>query len=235
MRNALRMSALSRAGTIFVMTHDSIAVGEDGPTHQPIETVTSLRMIPDLMVIRPADGNETAGAYKVAMERSKNESMPTVLCLSRQALPNLCDNRDKVEKGAYTVIEEADAELILIGTGSELTLCVEAAAKMSQKVRVVSMPSWELFDMQSAEYKESVLPKAVPKMSVEAGVTMGWGTYSDAQVGINCFGASAPGGVCMDKFGFSVENIVACGERCLEGERGPLSDGKQAVMVKLGS
>merc|ERR1712232_949683 len=128
MRNAIRVAALAEAGTIFVTTHDSIAVGEDGPPHQPIETVPSLRMIPDLTVIRPADGNETSGAYKVAVEKSKLESMPTFLALTRQAVPNLPNSSiENVEKGAYVVIEEADPELILIGTGSEVGLCVEAA------------------------------------------------------------------------------------------------------------
>jgi len=228
MRNSLRMAALSQAGSVFVMTHDSIAVGEDGPTHQPIETVTSIRMIPGMTVIRPADGNETAGAYKVAMEKSKYESMPTLLALSRQALPNLGGKLEDVAYGAYTLVDVADPELILIGTGSETHLCVEAAKAMSQKVKVVSMPSWELFQAQSQEYKEKTLPKDVPKLSVEAGVTLGWDTFSDAQVGIDRFGASAPGGTCLEKFGFSVGNVVACAERCLKGERGVLSDGSGA-------
>eukprot|EP00929_Paragymnodinium_shiwhaense_P036646 TRINITY_DN1960_c0_g2_i2.p2 TRINITY_DN1960_c0_g2~~TRINITY_DN1960_c0_g2_i2.p2 ORF type:complete len:302 (+),score=83.97 TRINITY_DN1960_c0_g2_i2:52-906(+) len=225
MRNSLRMAALSKAGTIFVMTHDSIAVGEDGPTHQPIETVTSIRMIPGMTVIRPADGNETAGAYKIAMERSKYEHMPTLMALSRQALPQLGGTKEDVALGAYSVVEEANPEIILIGTGSEVSICVEAAEKMSQRVRVVSMPSWELYRGQSAEYKEKLLPKNVPKLSVEAGVTMGWSEFSDAQIGIDRFGASAPGGVCLEKFGFSAANVLACAERCLKGERGILSDG----------
>merc|ERR1719464_2357381 len=168
MRNAIRLSALAQCGTIFVTTHDSIAVGEDGPTHQPIETVPSLRIIPDLTVIRPADGNETSGAYKVAFEKSKVESMPTFLALTRQAVPNLPNSSiENVEKGAYAVIEEAEPELILIGTGSEVSLCVDAAKELHRKVRVVSMPSWELFRAQPSSYKEKLLPKDVPKMSVE--------------------------------------------------------------------
>merc|ERR1712061_774758 len=230
MRNAIRMAALAQAGTIFVTTHDSIAVGEDGPTHQPIETVPSLRMIPDLTVIRPADGNETAGAYKVAVEKSKLKSMPTFLALTRQALPNLPNSSiENVEKGAYAVVECEDPELILIGTGSEVSLCVDAAKEMSgKKVRVVSMPSWELFRAQPASYKDALLPKGVPTMSVEAAVTMGWEEWANAFVGINVFGASAPGGTCMDKFGFNVPNIVSCAEKCLAGEKGALSDGTQA-------
>merc|ERR1712190_642748 len=146
MRNAIRVAALAEAGTIFVTTHDSIAVGEDGPTHQPIETVPSLRMIPDLTVIRPADGNETAGAYKYAVERSKLESRPTFMALTRQAVPNLPNSSiENTAKGAYAVIDCEDPEMVLIGTGSEVGLCVDAAKEMGdKKVRVVSMPCWEL-------------------------------------------------------------------------------------------
>jgi len=228
MRNAIRLSALAQCGTVFVTTHDSIAVGEDGPTHQPIETVPSLRMIPDLTVIRPADCNETSGAYAVAVEKSKLESMPTFLALTRQALPNLNNSSiENVKKGAYEVTDCADPEVILIGTGSEVGLCVDAAKEMGEKVRVVSMPCWELFREQPQEYKDALLPKNVPKLSVEAAVTMGWGEWADAFVGINCFGASAPGGTCMDKFGFNVPNVVACAEKCKGGATGVLSDGSQ--------
>merc|ERR1711972_75287 len=199
MRHAIRMAALAQCGTIFVTTHDSIALGEDGPTHQPIETVPSLRMIPDLFVMRPADCNETSGAYKVSVERSKLESMPTFMALTRQALPNLPNSSiENVMKGVYAVVECEDPELILVATGSEVHLCVDAAKEMQQKVRV------------------------------EAAVTMGWGEWADAFVGINVFGASAPGGTCLDRFGFNVPNIISCAERCLKGERGALSDGSQA-------
>merc|ERR1719183_1718968 len=229
MRNAIRISALAQCGTIFVTPHDSISVGEDGPTHQPIETVPSLRMIPDLYVMRPADCNETSGAYKISVERSKLESMPTFMAFTRQALPNLPNSSiENVMKGAYAVIECADPELILVATGSEVHLCVDAAKEMQRKVRVVSMPCWELFRSQPESYKEALLPKSVPKMSVEAAVTMGWGEWADSFVGINVFGASAPGGTCLDRFGFSVPNVVSCAGRCLNGERGVLSDGTQA-------
>merc|ERR1719356_1626950 len=230
MRNAIRLAALAQCGTIFVTTHDSIAVGEDGPTHQPIETVPSLRMIPDLTVIRPADCNETSGAYKVAFELSKYKSMPTFMALTRQAVPNLPNSSiENTKKGAYAVIECADPDIILIGTGSEVGVCVDAAKEMSgKKVRVVSMPCWELFREQPASYKEDLLPKNIPKMSVEAAVTMGWQEWADAMVGVNVFGASAPGGTCLDKFGFNAANVVSCAERCLAGERGVLSDGSQA-------
>merc|ERR1712061_886726 len=192
MRHAIRMAALAQCGTIFVTTHDSIALGEDGPTHQPIET------------------------------------MPTFMAFTRQALPNLPNSSiENVMKGAYAVVECEDPELILIATGSEVHLCVDAAKEMRQKVRVVSMPCWELFRAQPESYKEALLPKSVPKMSVEAAVTMGWGEWADAFVGINVFGASAPGGTCLDKFGFNVSNVVSCAEKCMKGEAGVLSDGSQ--------
>jgi len=226
MRNAIRLSSLAQCGTIFVTTHDSIAVGEDGPTHQPIETIPSIRMIPGMAVIRPADGNETSGAYAAAVERSKLESMPTFLALTRQAVPNLPNSSiENVKKGAYAVIECDAPELILIGTGSEVGLCVDAAKELGGKVRVVSMPCWEFFQEQPAAYRDALLPQNVPKMSVEAAVTMGWGEFADAFVGINCFGASAPGGTCLDKFGFNVSNVVACAKKCIAGETGVLSDG----------
>ncbi|TVQ41851.1 MAG: transketolase [Gloeocapsa sp. DLM2.Bin57] len=214
MRNAIRVSALSEAGVIWVMTHDSIALGEDGPTHQPVEHIASLRLIPNLVVIRPADGNETSGAYKVAVE---NRHGPTLLAFSRQNLPNLAGSSiENTALGAYILEDcEGTPELILIGTGGETYLCVEAAAILAQegvKVRVVSMPSWELFEQQDAAYKESVLPKAVSKkLSVEAGSTMGWSRYvgsEGASIGIDTFGASAPGEVVLEKFGFTVDNIV---------------------------
>jgi transketolase len=226
MRHAIRMSAMSQAGTIFVMTHDSIALGEDGPTHQPVETIPSLRLIPDLVVMRPADGNETAGAYKIAVERSKLDSLPTLLCLSRQALPNLEKSSvDNVAKGAYPVLECDDPELILVATGSEVSLCMDAAKEMSDtKVRVVSMPSVEVFREQPKSYREELLPKEVPKLSVECAVTTGWAEWTNAHIGVNTFGASAPGGTCMDKFGFNVPNVVRCARRCLAGETGVLSE-----------
>jgi len=229
MRNAIRLSALAQCGTIFVTTHDSIAVGEDGPTHQPIETVPSIRMIPDMVVMRPADANETSGAYKVAVERSKKDSMPTMMALTRQALPNIPNSSiENVEKGAYEVTDVEKPDVILIGTGSEVSVCLDAAKEIDgKKVRVVSMPSWELFRAQSAEYKEKILPKDVPKLSVEAAVTMGWGEWADGFVGINCFGASAPGGTCLNNFGFNAANVASCAERLLKGETGVLSDGSQ--------
>ena len=215
MRAAIRLSALSQAGVIYVMTHDSIGLGEDGPTHQPVETIASLRAIPNLIVIRPADGTETSGAYKVAVEHRK---APTLMAFSRQNLPNLPGaSIEGVAKGAYPVDDcDGTPDLILIGTGSEVSLCVEAAKELratGTKVRVVSMPSWELFDAQDEAYRESVLPKAVTKrLAVEAGITMGWCRYVGGEgdvIGVDRFGASAPGGLVMEKFGFTVENVVS--------------------------
>lgn len=217
MRNPIRLSALSHAGVIWVMTHDSVALGEDGPTHQPVEIIAALRAIPQLTVLRPADGTETSGAYKVAIENAK-ANRPTLMAFSRQNLPNLAGSSiEGVSKGAYSVIDcEGTPELILIGTGSEVGLCVDVAAKLAaegRKVRVVSMPSWELFEAQDAAYKESVLPKAVTKrLVVEAGISMGWCKYMGAEgdiVALDRFGASAPGGTCMEKFGFTVDNVLA--------------------------
>ncbi|MBF2055643.1 MAG: transketolase [Cyanobacterium sp. T60_A2020_053] len=223
MRNSIRLSALSEAQVIWVMTHDSIALGEDGPTHQPVEQVMSLRLIPDLMVFRPADGNETSGAYKVAIETKKKSS---VMALTRQGLPNLAGSSiDAVAKGGYVLscgFAPDELDLILIGTGSEVNLCVEAAEKLKaegKKVRVVSMPCLDLFDLQSDEYKESVLPKAITKrVSVEAGVTWGWEKYVGSEgktIGVDTFGASAPGGVIMEQFGFTVDNVVATAKSIL--------------------
>jgi transketolase len=223
MRAAIRLSALSEAGAIWVMTHDSIGQGEDGPTHQPVETLASLRAIPNLTVIRPADGNESSGAYVVAIEKS-NQNAPSLLAFSRQNLPNLAGTSiEGVKKGGYTIVDcQGTPDIILIGTGSELSLCVGAAEKLTgegKKVRVVSMPSTDLFDAQDAAYKESILPKAVTKrVSVEASVSYGWHKYVGMEggtVSIDRFGASAPGGVCLEKFGFSVDNVVATAKKVL--------------------
>ncbi|VEP11744.1 transketolase 1, thiamin-binding [Hyella patelloides LEGE 07179] len=223
MRNAIRLSALAEARVIWVMTHDSIAVGEDGPTHQPVEHVASLRMIPQLQVFRPADGNETSAAYKVAVESKKH---PTLIALSRQNLPQLEGSSiEKAEKGGYVLscgFAPEELDLIFIGTGSELELCVKAADILKaegKKVRVVSLPCWELFEAQSEEYKESVLPSVAKKrLSVEAGTTFGWQRYTGdngASVGIDTFGASAPGDVALDKFGFNVDNVVATAKKVI--------------------
>ncbi|MBD1929592.1 transketolase [Trichocoleus sp. FACHB-90] len=217
MRAAIRISALSHAGAIWVMTHDSIQLGEDGPTHQPVETIASLRVIPQLTVIRPADGNETSGSYKVAIEAA-NQNRPTLLALSRLAQPNLPGtSMEGVAKGAY-ILSDSDGtpDIILMGTGSELQLCAGAADKLrgeGKKVRVVSIPSWELFDAQDAAYRESVLPKGVTKrLAVEAASSFGWCRYigsEGAMISVDRFGVSAPGPVALEKFGFTVDNVVA--------------------------
>ena len=215
MRAAIRLSALSQAGVIYVMTHDSVGLGEDGPTHQPVETIASLRAIPNLTVIRPADGTETSGAYKVAVSSRK---APTLMAFSRQNLPQIAGTSvEGVTKGAYIISDsKGTPELILIGTGSELQLCVEAAAALTaegKQVRVVSMPSWECFEAQDATYQESVLPKAVTKrLAIEAGISMGWCRYVGSEgdvISVERFGASAPGKTVMQEFGFTMDNVLA--------------------------
>jgi transketolase len=215
MLGAMRLSALSELGCIYVLTHDSIGLGEDGPTHQPVETLANLRAIPNLLVIRPGDGNETMGAYQVAVT---NRRRPTALALSRQAMPNQAgSSAGSVARGAYVLEDcEGTPELILIGTGSELDLCVKAAAQLrgeGRRVRVVSMPCVELFEEQDAAYRESVLPAAVRRrLVVEASASFGWHKYAGfdgAIVSVDRFGASAPGPVCLDKFGFTVDNVVS--------------------------
>jgi transketolase len=215
MVGAMRLSALSELGVIYVLTHDSIGLGEDGPTHQPIETLASLRALPNLLVIRPGDGNETSGAYQVAIN---NRKRPTVLFLSRQAMANQANSTAAaVAKGGY-VLEDSTGtpELILIGSGTELELCTKAAAELraaGKNVRVVSMPCVELFEEQDAAYRESVLPASVRKrLVVEASSSYGWHKYSGFDgdtVSIDRYGASAPGPLLMEKFGFTVANVVA--------------------------
>ncbi|WP_269621947.1 transketolase [Prochlorococcus marinus] len=214
MRGSMRLSALSELGVIYVLTHDSIGVGEDGPTHQPIETIPSLRAIPNMLVFRPGDGNETSGSYKVAIE---NRKRPSSLCLSRQGMPNQANSSsEKVALGGY-ILEDCEGlpDLIFIGTGTELNLCVEAAKELTgkgKKIRVVSMPCVELFEEQSNSYKEEVLPSNVRKrIVVEAAQAFGWHKYiglDGDSVTMHSFGASAPGGTCMNKFGFTVENVL---------------------------
>lgn len=217
MRPAVRMAALMGLRSIFVFTHDSIAVGEDGPTHQPVEHAMSLRVIPNLCVIRPADALETAMAWQTAC---LNQHKPTALLLSRQKLPVLHKYaaviHNNAGKGAYVLdAGQGEAKAVIIATGSEVHLALEAQAKLAEEgicVSVVSMPSWDMFEMQSEEYKKSVLPEGLPKVAVEAGVTLGWSRYTGSEdnvVGINKFGASAPGGTVMKEYGFTAENVAA--------------------------
>ena len=210
MRPAVRLAALSRARVVYSFTHDSVGVGEDGPTHQPVEHVMSLRLIPGLRVIRPADANETAQAWRLALGADR----PIALILSRQNLPVLAGTSiaGQLERGAYT-LRDADRtpSLVLVGTGSEVAVCADAATELNAAgvpTRVVSMPSWDLFAEQPDAYRRAVLPPGVPALAVEAGVTMGWERYADAAVGIDRFGASAPGGEALKRLGISVGNVV---------------------------
>ena len=217
MRPAIRMAALMEIQSLFVFTHDSIAVGEDGPTHQPIEQVMSLRLIPNSVVWRPADALETAAAWKYAIE---HKTGPVTLCLSRQNLPVLHEQAEAVHEGAlkggYVLNPAKDmAKAVIIATGSEIKIALEAQKILAEEdidVAVVSMPSMEVFEEQSAEYKESVLPKYVPTFAVEAGVTLGWTRYTkreDRVLGIDTFGASAPGGVVAEHYGMTGVNVAA--------------------------
>lgn len=218
LRPAIRLAALQKVPVTYVLTHDSVAVGEDGPTHEPIEQLASVRCIPNVHVIRPADGNETVAAWKIAMTSTET---PTILVLSRQNLPvlegTLEHASDSVQKGAYVLSPQKGEQPagILIATGSEVNLAVEAQAKLAEEgidVSVVSMPSFDLFEKQSAEYKESVLPKAVTKrVAIEAAASFGWERYVGTEgktITIDHFGASAPGGLVLEKFGFTPENVV---------------------------
>jgi transketolase len=219
MRPSIRLAALSRAHVIYVWTHDSIALGEDGPTHQPVEQLASLRAMPNLLVLRPADANETVEAWRIAMQHTGG---PVGLVLTRQKIPVL--DRTTLApaagtaRGAYVLIDAAEGlpELILIATGSEVSLALDAHRQLAGegiRARVVSMPSWELFEAQSAEYRETVLPPAVhARVSVEAGSPFGWERYvgpAGAIIGVDRFGASAPGPEVMARYGFTVEHIVA--------------------------
>jgi len=216
MRPALRLAALMQTRVVFIFTHDSIGLGEDGPTHQPVEHLMSLRGIPGLTVIRPADANETAAAWRLAMERDG----PVVLVFSRQGLPVLdperFPTRGGVSKGGYVLADAGDGppDVVLIGTGSEVHLALSARQQLTDEgieARVVSLPSWEVWEEQSQEYRDEVLPVGTPRVAVEAGVTRGWRELvgdSGAVIGIDRFGASGPGEVVYADLGFSVDRIV---------------------------
>ena len=213
MKPALRLAAIQNLHEIFVFTHDSIFVGEDGPTHQPIEQLAMFRAIPGMTVIRPAESYETAHAWAAALQADG----PVILCLTRQNVPNLPADivpQIALSKGAYVISSDADFELILIGTGSELSCAMGAAVLLRQngkKVRVVSMPSWELFEKQDAEYRESVLPTSCcRRAAVEAGCSFGWERYVGRQgliLGIDHFGASGPYQILAKKYGFTAESV----------------------------
>ena len=218
MRPPVRLAAMMGLPVVFVWTHDSVWVGQDGPTHQPVEHIAALRTIPNLVVLRPADANETVAAWRVALERRDG---PTALLLSRQKLPVLFETMqnpfEKVSRGGYILVESSGvSNALIVASGSEVHAALEARELLAEKgigVRIVSMPSWELFDAQPAEYRDSVLPPPVKaRLAIEAGITMGWEKYvgpTGDVVGLDRFGASAPYQVLMEKFGFTAEAVAA--------------------------
>lgn len=214
---SIRLSALSRFGVLFVMTHDSIGLGEDGPTHQPVEMLETLRSTPNLNVFRPADTNETAGAYQVALESS---TTPTVICCSRSTLPALeKSSKEMACKGAYVAQDVDSPALILIGTGSEVHVCVKAAEKLTASgipTRVVSMPCQEVFLSQPDSYQRAVLPGTIPTLSVEASAAHGWHRFSHASVSMHEFGRSGKGDAVFALFGFTPEAVAEKGTELVE-------------------
>jgi transketolase len=223
MRPAIRLSALMRLPVIWVFTHDSVAVGEDGPTHQPIEHFAALRAIPGLTVIRPADANETVAAWRVAIEQV---SGPVCLLLTRQDVPVRSPQlvSDGVARGGYVLRDppEGLVEVVLIATGSEVSIALPASELLAAEAvgaRVVSMPSWELFDAQDHDYRASVLPPGVPAVSLEAGVSQGWSRFADASIAVDRFGASAPGGEVLRRLGITAERLAAAAREALDSSR----------------
>mgnify|MGYP000274084723 CR=1 FL=1 len=211
MKPAIRIAAISHIPSVFVFTHDSVGLGEDGPTHQPIEHLAALRAVPHLTLIRPADANEVAQAWKVALSK-RNQAV--ALALTRQNVPTLEGTENgALEKGAYVLKDFGTPEIILMASGSEVSLIMDAAKQLHAEgrgVRVVSFPSWDLFDAQDEAYRESVLPKSITaRLAVEAGATLGWERYASSVLGIDHYGASAPYKVIFERFGFTVENVVA--------------------------
>lgn len=226
LRPSIRLAALQKLPVTYVFTHDSIAVGEDGPTHEPVEQLTALRSIPGLTVIRPSDANETASAWAYALQ---NTAGPVALILSRQNLPVFEEtkaNLENLSKGAYVLTEtNENPDLIFIATGSEVSLAVAAKAELEKEevsVRVVAMPSWELFDHQTASYKESVLPSTVTKrVSIEMGISLGWERYvgpKGKMMSIETFGASGTGAAVMELFGFTIDNVVQTAKDLLNAQ-----------------
>jgi transketolase len=211
MRPAVRLAAIMHRPVVYVYTHDSVWLGEDGPTHQPIEHLMAMRAMPNLWVVRPADANETVAAWKLALARRDG---PTALCLTRQNLPVMANTGPGLERGAYVLADEPQLHVVLIATGSEVALALQAKDVLGQegiRARVVSMPCTALFDRQDETYRSSVLPRGVPRVSIEAGTTFGWERWVDGgvSIGIDRFGASAPGAVVADKLGLNVPNVVA--------------------------
>ncbi len=219
MRGAVRLAALSQAHVIYSWTHDSVGLGEDGPTHQPIEQLAAMRAMPQLRTIRPADANEAAHALRLAIESTG----PTALILSRQSIPILhgtAEAFEGVSRGAYVLHDPsgADPQVILIGTGSEVYPCLVAADQLESEgipARVVSFPSWELFEIQPEAYRASIFTPGIPRLAVEAGTSFGWDRYAEASVSIDHFGASAPGSKVLAEFGFTGENVAAAARALL--------------------
>jgi len=208
---AVRLSALSEIQQLYIMTHDSIGLGEDGPTHQPVEALALCRATPNILTFRPADGNETVGSYIGALEHKHG---PSVFALSRQDLPHLDgSSSEKTLQGGYIIKDAKDPGAILLATGSEVHVAIKAADLLQEKhglaVKVVSMPSPELFDKQTSSYRRSVINPGVPTISVEALATYGWTKYSHFQIGLTTFGASAPLEAVMDHFGFTPEKVAS--------------------------
>lgn len=219
MRGSVRLAALSQAKVIYSWTHDSVGLGEDGPTHQPIEQLAAMRAMPRLRVIRPADANETAHAFRVAVDGEG----PTALILTRQTIPVLegtVDRAADMARGAYVLVEgDDDPDVVLVGTGSEVSVCVEAAKVLDRQgvvARVVSMPSWDLFQLQPDDYQDAVLGWGAPVLSVEAGASFGWARWADDSVAIDHFGASAPGAEVLAEFGFTPDNVADRARRLLD-------------------
>jgi transketolase len=211
MKPSVRLAALMQIGTIFVYTHDSIGLGEDGPTHQPIEHLAGLRAIPNLHVFRPADGNETAAAWESALARTEG---PTAIVLTRQSVRQMSPRDDSALKGAYVLRDTDSPKVVLIGTGSEVEICMDAADLLESdgiSARVVSMPCWEAFERQDPGYRDSVLPLNIPRISVEAAATLGWERWvgsAGKAVGLDHFGASAPYQEIYEHFGMTSERVA---------------------------
>jgi transketolase len=240
---AVRIAAIMKSHSIFVFTHDSIGLGEDGPTHQPIEQLMMLRATPNLIDLRPADANETAAVWKVALETKA----PSFLALSRQDLPVLDAAKHNVmanvAKGAYIVEQGGDApKLLIVGTGAEVWPAIEAAKRLNDEgiaTRVVSMPSWRLFEQQDEAYKASIFPDHLPKLAVEAGAPLGWwkwvGRHGDV-IGMDRFGASAPGTTVLEKLGFNAEGVYSRAKKLLENyERETTASSKKGSPEPVGT
>jgi transketolase len=247
MKPAIRIAAISHLPSIFVFTHDSVGLGEDGPTHQPVEHLAALRAVPHLVVIRPADANEVAEAWRIAIARRDG---PTVLALTRQSVPvfdrSLTASADGLAKGAYVLAElgKGNPELILMASGSEVTLIYGAGLRLADeghRVRIVSFPSWALFEQQNEAYRKSVLPPEVQaRIAVEAGASQGWERYvglSGLTIGLDHFGASAPYQTIFQHFGFTVDNVYMRAKLLLDsGRRAPAATHGEAsapVVSKL--